>query len=68
MPPDSTRGGRRSEASSGLARPRSYTPRMGSGPRSVLAAALAAIAATLLIALRRRPAPTPRGTWRPLPR
>jgi len=59
---------RRSKAPSGPARPRSYTPCMGSGPRSILAAALAAVAAALLIALRRRPAPTPRGTWRPLPR
>lgn len=40
---------------------------MPAGPRHVLLAALAAVAAGFLIALLRRPAPAPRGTWRPLP-
>ncbi len=43
----------------------SYTAAMALGPRFLLAAALA-VAAGLLLARRRRPTPSPAGTWRPV--
>jgi hypothetical protein len=65
MPPDSAQG-QGPQAAPGPAHARPYTPPMDAGARPLFLVALAAACAALL-ALRRRRAPTPPGTWRPLP-